>query len=167
MDRLYTQGEINTIFEAIPNRTLFSWAQLGLVEWSEESKDRRGTHRRYTLENLWRIGLVEELMALNVGIPFARRVMGFLQNQNTEEHRLDLWKTCSMVLGQSRPGLHKEHLFAQVFPEEFRWQWGLIMANEEVGGFMREHLEDSLVVVTINLRSVMNKVEAYLKQAEV
>ena len=62
--QLFIQGEVNKILAHIPSRTTRFWVESGLVEWSGEHADRRGLHREYAIENLWQLGLVEELMAL-------------------------------------------------------------------------------------------------------
>jgi DNA-binding transcriptional MerR regulator len=58
----FSQGELNRIFGHLPDRTVMTWIKEGLVPWTEETRDRRGRHRRYSREDLYCLGLVEELI---------------------------------------------------------------------------------------------------------
>lgn len=63
---MYTQRQVNKIFAHIPVKTLRWWGQLGLYGWVNETSDGRGIHRIYELANLYQIGIVEHLAALNI-----------------------------------------------------------------------------------------------------
>jgi hypothetical protein len=64
--KTYTRKDVNKIFSHIPSRTLRSWIETGLVEWSGESHDGRGLHREFKFWNLFQLGLVEQLSGLNL-----------------------------------------------------------------------------------------------------
>lgn len=61
MSEKFKQKQINQVFAHIPRRTLLFWADWGLLGNFEVKTDRRGKLRIYTIENLYRLGLVEEL----------------------------------------------------------------------------------------------------------
>ena len=64
--KLFTQGEVNRVFDHIPTSTLLFWAKNEVITWSGESRDGRGVHRLYSREDLYLLGLVEELTILNL-----------------------------------------------------------------------------------------------------
>lgn len=65
-EKTYTRKDLNEIFSHIPPRTIRSWIETGLVEWSEESHDGRGRHRKFKFWNLFQLSLVEQLSGLNL-----------------------------------------------------------------------------------------------------
>lgn len=65
-DQLFTQKEVNKIFNHIPVKTLRWWGMKGLYGWVNETSDGRGIHREFDLGNLYQIGIVEELSSLNI-----------------------------------------------------------------------------------------------------
>ena len=177
----YSQGKVNRIFADVPKRTIHYWAQLGLLEWAGERQDRRGTHRHYTLENLWQIGLMEELALLGTHITGARNTMKWLSSKYTTEKsgRAELWETCSIVLWRNRPEIQAKpvstHPATFIEPESIAhagkpievpgWDGSLIVPNDSVGDRVEEISVNSLVIVTINLRSIQVKVERFLERA--
>ncbi|MBU4356576.1 MAG: hypothetical protein KKD99_04505 [Proteobacteria bacterium] len=65
-NQLFTQKEVNKIFNHIPVKTLRWWGMKGLYGWVNETSDGRGIHRGFELGNLYQIGIVEELSSLNI-----------------------------------------------------------------------------------------------------
>jgi hypothetical protein len=63
---LFSQREVNQIFQHIPVKTLRWWGLMGLYGWVNEVVDGRGIHREYGLGNLYQIGIVEALASLNI-----------------------------------------------------------------------------------------------------
>jgi DNA-binding transcriptional MerR regulator len=61
-----SQKQINQIFPHLSPRTILSWAKGGLLEWAEASEDGRGILRKYHLESVYQIAIIEELSSLNV-----------------------------------------------------------------------------------------------------
>jgi len=73
--KIFTQKEVNKLFDHIPAKTLRWWGIMQLYGWTYEFSDGRGIHRNYELANLYQIGLVEQLAGLNVPIPIIRDTM--------------------------------------------------------------------------------------------
>ncbi|MGA2226615.1 MAG: MerR family transcriptional regulator, partial [Syntrophobacteraceae bacterium] len=71
--KLYKQGEVNRIFSHIPVSTLLYWAKLPIVSWSSKVHDGRGMHRLYSRDDLYVLGLVEELVSLNFPLDFIQK----------------------------------------------------------------------------------------------
>jgi hypothetical protein len=71
--KLYRQGEVNRIFSHIPVSTLLYWAKLPIVTWASQANDGRGMHRLYSRDDLYVLGLVEELVSLNFPLDFIRK----------------------------------------------------------------------------------------------
>lgn len=61
---LYSQGDLKKIFKHIPANTLLFWAKEGLLSWTDETRDARGIHRKYSLDDLVRIAFIEELLSV-------------------------------------------------------------------------------------------------------
>lgn len=74
---LYSQGDLKRIFSHIPANTLLFWAKEGLLTWTDETRDARGIHRKYSFNDLVRVGFVEELLSL--GYP-NRMIDAFVTN---------------------------------------------------------------------------------------
>jgi hypothetical protein len=64
--RLYSQSELKKIFPDVHGNTLLSWAKEGLIEWEREIQDGRGIHRLYSVDNIYRLEVVKELLAMGV-----------------------------------------------------------------------------------------------------
>lgn len=167
--RLYSQSEVNRIFAHIPSQTLFHWIRTGLVEWSDAHQDRRGKHRLYSLENLWRIGLVEELMSLNLPISEARVLVEVLDSGD-KNFRTQIWKDHTLILWKARPGAPKKsatkHEGVSVL-EISGWHFFSPLRGDMLLEVIDVQLSDALVVVLINLRSIVIKVEEYMKNAKI
>lgn len=72
---LFTQKEVNKIFNHIPTKTLRWWGMRDLYGWADQLNDGRGIHRLYELGNLYQIGIVEELSSLNIPVEVINRIM--------------------------------------------------------------------------------------------
>jgi DNA-binding transcriptional MerR regulator len=73
--KFFTQKEVNRIFGHIPTRTLRWWGLMGLYQWGFDIPDGRGITRYYSLENLYQIGIVEELSSLNIPVAVIKQIM--------------------------------------------------------------------------------------------
>lgn len=73
--KLFTQKEVNKIFGHIPAKTLRWWGIRQLYGWASESADGRGVHREYGLDNLYQIGIIQELSALNIPTDVIKRII--------------------------------------------------------------------------------------------
>jgi hypothetical protein len=73
--KLFTQKEVNKIFNHIPSKTLRWWGMRDLYGWADQANDGRGTHRLYELGNLYQIGIVEELSSLNIPVEVINKIM--------------------------------------------------------------------------------------------
>jgi DNA-binding transcriptional MerR regulator len=63
---LFSKFEVDKIFDDVASRTLRSWIELGLVQWANERRDRRGTNRLFATENLYQFAVVRELAAASI-----------------------------------------------------------------------------------------------------
>ena len=95
---LYSQGDLKRIFSHIPANTLLFWAKEGLLTWTDETRDARGIHRKYSLDDIVRVAFIEELLSL--GYPtvsaalmadtwFKENIRGFLIITKTLTGRVD------------------------------------------------------------------------------
>ena len=75
MNHIFSQGDLTKIFPDVSRKTFFVWAKDGLFEWIAEKSDARGVHKEYSLWNLYQIGIVRELAALNVPLLMIRIIM--------------------------------------------------------------------------------------------
>lgn len=75
MNHIFSQGDIKKIFPDVSRKTFFVWAKDGLFEWVAERSDARGVRKEYSLWNLYQIGVVRELAALNVPLLMIRIIM--------------------------------------------------------------------------------------------
>jgi len=153
-ESLYSQSEVNRIFAHIPARTHYRWVQLELVKWAKEHEDGRGVHRLYSLEHLWQIGLVEELMALNISKSGVQEAMKWVHSYNK------FWEDCTIVLGNNRVGIREEpdsikqarqRAFVAGVINVQDWDWCIPVPNKDVGEFIQGILDDTRVVAAINL----------------
>lgn len=163
-EKLYSQSEVNRIFSHISPKTLIFWVLSGLVEWSREHEDRRGIHREYSLKNLWQLGLAEELMNLNIPVKFVERMMARVNNKFLNKIP-ETWDKYTLILNKVTPGELEElddsekisyfHTVQLVKTEEIdnMWRPGMI-------GFFG----NSLLVIMVNLRNVVDKVNYLIKQ---
>ncbi|MBW1946876.1 MAG: hypothetical protein JRI33_02950, partial [Deltaproteobacteria bacterium] len=141
-ERIYTQGEVNRIFSHIPSRTLFHWAHSGLIDWVDQRRDGRGVHRLYTLENLWQIGLLEELLSLNLPAFYVESLMGFTRKNLPKEDRFDFWMNNTVILWKVRPRAKEDyvrveetgrkHIYAYKIPG---WHHAEVIPSDEVERF--------------------------------
>jgi hypothetical protein len=74
-EKLFTQKEVNKIFSHVPSKTLRWWGMRELYGWADQVNDGRGIHRLYELDNLYQIGIVEELSSLNIPVEFINKIM--------------------------------------------------------------------------------------------
>ncbi len=74
--RIYTQKEVNLIFDDVPAKTLLYWARHGLIEWAGEKNDGRGIVREYNLWHLYQIAVVRELAEMGLSYITINFVMG-------------------------------------------------------------------------------------------
>jgi MerR HTH family regulatory protein len=95
---LYSQGDLKKIFAHIPSNTLLFWAKEGLLSWTDETRDARGIHRKYSLDDLVRVAFIEELLAVGYSTTAAALtadtwaetvVRGFLIIAKTHAGRVD------------------------------------------------------------------------------
>jgi|GEM_PF-5140345 DNA-binding transcriptional MerR regulator len=73
--RLFSRQEVNEVFEDINPRTLRSWLDMGLVEWTSEKWDRRGANRLYSIDGLYQISIVRELASLSIPLLSIRTII--------------------------------------------------------------------------------------------
>ena len=77
-NRIFNQRETNKIFEHIPVNTLRWWASQGFCGWVNEVKDGRGISREYSVDNLYQIGVTENLSALDIKPSIIKAIMAKL-----------------------------------------------------------------------------------------
>jgi DNA-binding transcriptional MerR regulator len=175
--RLFTQGEVNKIFEHIPSRTTRFWGESGLVEWSGEHADRRGLHREYALENLWQLGLAEELMSLNLPVKHVERLMARVSGKLLSKIP-EAWNKYTLIINKINRMAKEEH-------EDLDVSGKKAIITEKIPGFhmvqlvktaeidnmwnpgMKKLFGDSLLVIMVNLQNIVDKVDYYIKKAGV
>jgi DNA-binding transcriptional MerR regulator len=74
----YSQSDLKKIFSHIPANTLLFWAKEGLLKWTEETRDARGIHRKYSLDDIVRVAFVEELLSIGYPIKMADALLNNL-----------------------------------------------------------------------------------------
>jgi len=72
--RTYSQSDVNKIFSHIPSRTIRSWALILPLEKDLIKTTRLGKHRKYTLENLYHLALIDELSSWGFSLDNIRAV---------------------------------------------------------------------------------------------
>jgi DNA-binding transcriptional MerR regulator len=163
-ERLFTQGEVNKIFGHIPSRTIRFWVESGLVEWSGTHEDRRGVHREYSIKNLWQLGLAEELMSLNLAVKFAKILMQVVNYMMQE-----LWLTHTLIVPKGKPRPKEE--YAGIAPNQPGLHGAMVLPTETIGNLWTPEMEgmigDPILVVMVNLRKVIDKVDYFIKIAGV
>lgn len=72
---LFSRMEMSDIFKDINPRTLRSWLDMGLVEWTSEKRDRRGANRLYSIEGLYQVEIIKELASANIPLLSVRTII--------------------------------------------------------------------------------------------
>lgn len=73
--KTFDQRTVNKIFGHIHVNTLRFWALEGLYGWINEVEDKRGISREYDINNLYQIGVVENLSSLDVRMDVIKMIM--------------------------------------------------------------------------------------------
>lgn len=73
--RLFSRIEMSEVFKDINPRTLRSWLDMGLVEWTSEKRDRRGANRLYSVEGLYQVGITKELAEISIPLLSIRMII--------------------------------------------------------------------------------------------
>jgi len=95
----FTQREVNQIFNHIPSRTLLFWATEGLVGWQGENQDGRGRHRLYSIGDLYRLSVVEELTSLGVPLEAVKWIVNL--------EKFDMGRVLAIAkMKHGREGMH-------------------------------------------------------------
>jgi DNA-binding transcriptional MerR regulator len=180
VEKLFTQGEVNRIFKHIPSSTLLYWGKVKVISWSGESHDGRGLHRLYSREDLYTLGLVEELTALNFPLDIIRksvteeyfrkpRVEGkvpFFTWRRTLTPPKDLppeYRESYLVLSRGRSG--RKDTVSSIslgLGVQLMWQEDI----EKKFSIPGEDVEPVITNVIIRLSQVINKVDIYISEAE-
>lgn len=169
-ERLFTQGEVNKIFEHIPSRTLRFWVESGLVEWAGEHEDRRGRHRQYSFDNLLQLGLVEELMSLNLTVKKVKSYMFIFHGKICQG-----WEEHTLILNKVKPrkkeeydfidGAGKRNIIAYKVPG---FHAARVVPTKNIAEeFDQEFIDDSLLLIMVSLQNITEKVNLLIKQAGV
>lgn len=170
MMRIFNQGEVGRIYPDVSRKTLFAWGKDGLFEWIAEKSDARGVHKEYSLWNLYQIGIVRELAALNVPLMNIRIIMDryfkdhlyapSLIEKPPEERQIiasesDRMSKCLI--------LYKEN-------GQRTWKWNEIVRNfylsdiSSLGSIIEQNLHLSSFMV-INLPAIVDEVHACIQKA--
>jgi DNA-binding transcriptional MerR regulator len=169
-ERLYTQGEVNGIYEHIPSRTLRFWVESGLVEWADEHEDRRGRHRQYSFDNLLQLGLVEELMSLNLTVKTVKNFMLIFHGK-----RLQGWESYTLILNKVKPRKKEEY---ELVDEEGRtnyiaykvpgWHSASVIPTESIITELDQaFISESILLIMVNLQNITEKVTYLINKAEI
>ncbi len=178
IDRLFSQGEVNKIFEHIPSRTIRFWVESGLVEWSGEFEDRRGRHRQYSLENLWQLGLVEELMSYHLPVKNVKNWMEIVSKRIPSSfinYDPEVWHTHTFIINKIRPRPKEEYesiddsgkktIFHHKVPG---FHGPVLLPTTELDKFYSQEalreIDDRILEVMIHLQIVVDKVDYYIKR---
>jgi DNA-binding transcriptional MerR regulator len=174
-EQLYTQGDVNRIFGEIPSRTLRFWVESGLVEWAGEHEDRRGKHRQYSFINLVQLGLVEELMGLNMPVKIVKGIMqGFFLGKSDKawEGLIKGEKSLTLLLGKEKKkevSVHevlfegkKEDINVFLLPG---WRYYKLIPTQDIGKELNQNLMNLNLLVMLNLENIIEKVNLHIKQA--
>jgi hypothetical protein len=71
----FSQKDVNQIFSHIPSRTIRWWGLMGLYQSSSETRDGRGISRLYSGDNLYQIGITEQLADVGIPVNIIRAIM--------------------------------------------------------------------------------------------
>lgn len=165
MARSFTQSEVNKIFGHLNARTVRFWVESGLVRWASEHEDGRGVHKSYDRQGLCHIGLVEELMEINLTIKMAKTIM-----EVVSDYDLQRWENALLVFNKVKPTARK----AQDAVDKDKPQ--TVIAYKEPGfhnvricpvDFLvleEEMVNDSLYLVIVNLKSILEKVNQLISR---
>jgi DNA-binding transcriptional MerR regulator len=169
IERLFTQGEVNKIFEHIPTRTTRFWVESGLVEWSSESEDRRGLHREYAIQNLWQQALVEELMSLTTSVKQVKRWMNYA-NSKIIKKVPDLWNKHILIVRKEDPEVDEkfETGNAPFIGTNSGFHSAQLIKTTEINIITLEDIIKNFgspVIIMIDLRKIVDKVNNLLKKA--
>jgi hypothetical protein len=161
----FSQSDVNKIYSHIATRTLHSWVEAGLVEFSDVTEDRRGKHRRYDLLNLYQFALVETLLELRIAMKPIKHLMEF-----AFDWPIEVWKSSILMFNKVKYTMDKDE-FDSISDD------GIItLAAYEVPGYAsiireksldqiitKELLTDSQYIIVVPLSNVVKKVEHLLR----
>lgn len=74
-ERLFTQAEVNRIFSHVPRSTLRTWGLQELHPWAMERNDERGRGRYYKRDNIYQLGIVENISKLDIATDLIRKII--------------------------------------------------------------------------------------------
>jgi hypothetical protein len=177
-EKLYSQSEANRIFKHLSPKTLIFWVLSGLVEWSGEHEDRRGIHRQYSLENLWQLGLAEELMSLNLPVKTVKVWMAHVSRKlpfSIVNQVPDAWHSFTLIVNKVKPLPKEEYDFIDDSGNQSHiaykvpgWHTSILAPTTEIGKMLaQEMFSISLLVVMVILQNVVDKVDRFIKRAGV
>jgi len=156
MDETFSQGQLNMVFGHLPDRTVMTWIKEGLVPWTEETKDRRGRHRRYSREDFYCLGLVEELIGYGLSYVVIReQIIERLYKQKVPRVPFPVWLP-DRILTISK---NKNKLLI-IYKKHGAWRTQIKQSIE----INRELIALASSVLIVNLGDVIERVEQYITE---
>lgn len=150
------QGETNRAFPHIRPTTMVHWIDKGLVEWENERRDGRGTHREYGFANLLQIALVDEMTARDIPLDVIKYLMtNFYHGKEGGYPRILSRINDVALLVSVRKSGTKTHWNARSVSLEEAWE------------LIKEGLEDFGFVHVIYIQRIFETVHKYLKAAQI
>jgi len=152
----YSQGQLNKVFGHIPDRTVMTWIKEGLVPWTEETKDRRGRHRRYSREDLYCLGLVEELIGYGLSYAVIReQIIDKLYKEQVRRAPFPVWLPHrTLTISKNINNL------LIIYKKLGTWRAEPVSPID----INREVIALASSVLIINLRDVVERVEQYITE---
>lgn len=147
-NRRFNQGELNKVFAHISPRTLLSWAKLGILPWADEVVNGRGKIRLYDMENLYQVGLIEELSSVNAPLELIKVVLSKLLEEKRISENID---SC-VVIYKTKPGYIGWDIVPPVARYKIDEMWQLLKTV-----FMAPIWEYPAAIV-VSLQCVVNRV---------
>jgi DNA-binding transcriptional MerR regulator len=166
-NRLFSQSEVNKIFSHISGRTLRFWMESELVRWDKAHEDRRGIHRQYALENLWQLGVVEELMDLNFTTALVKVFMLIFEPRPN----FNPWPTHSLIIPKRKARDLAEYAQPGSGVYDVTKTPGFhalqLVPTDELGTGLKNEFKDSVLVIIVNLQNIVERVNGLVKSAGV
>jgi DNA-binding transcriptional MerR regulator len=158
-NRVFNQRAVNQIFRHVPIKTLRWWALQGLYGWVNEIEDKRGISREYDINNLYQLGIVENLSSLDIRLDVIKRIMEELDSTPPMDKIIFISKNPvkSKELGPIGDKLRKTPMFA--------WHY-LIIRAEHLNEIMK-HYRDRFqiaVIIVVDLLSIKVFVDSLVRE---
>lgn len=152
---MFNQREVNQIFGHIPSRTLREWALCGFYQWSGESEDARGIHRRFSLLNVYQIGICEVLARANIQSNRIKSIMThFFVGGRFQKEKFALVRMNGfLVIAESLEGKSKR-LFSGTF------------SKAELIEKLNSELSTFIVRTIIDLEAIKKRVDFLISQVK-